>query len=709
LEEWPREGGEGILEGNLPAAADTFTYEKRNASVLKGVKGIQRFHPSGVEIRTGNLLEWFAHREEERYRVKQNILLEKAKPIFGNYSAGILTNTEEERGYLTREIPADLTFLYLRFYLRLSSGLLANKNFDFPFLHIVYGKYLLPYLHLNKEEGGASVTLKPYYRRKDLVNIRKQKEALSNRVYLAADRSYCMEYFFQWTGTKRGENTLKVNGQEQISLDAELIDHGADPAHNLWLGKHATPPLPGIFFIDEFVLADSVIGPLPEKPQLRISTDQVLFAPDDDFLPRQSFTASHWQINDQNNWLLPFYNSGEDIDHIDSLPLSAITPAAMNSGKESPWYLRARRKNMSGSWSEWSALLAWPGPDRLNRVTGKTDSSLKVNKAFFSEIGKMSPLATLEKGAWYDLSVFLSGYSKWSDLQFAHFWWQADPENSTGNIQQLGGVFDPARSYSIGFSLASNTVWVRQKEGSHEGNKINGQLGRFIDDDQREYQKNEEQGWVRARVQILAEAEIGPWILKGFVCDTKNQYSPLCVSLFYVVPPREAGEKFSWRTGIILSSLLLAMAGLFYAGYSRKQRKMKFMEVHSQILPTEVHLTIQSASEDQIRKARDYILLNYQHPITARDVAEAIHISPNWLSKFFHRGTGKTVTQYLNEVRILEAKNLLKNSGLSITEVAARIGFNDLSNFFKVFRKLERMSPKEYKQAHLIIIQKNPH
>lgn len=98
-----------------------------------------------------------------------------------------------------------------------------------------------------------------------------------------------------------------------------------------------------------------------------------------------------------------------------------------------------------------------------------------------------------------------------------------------------------------------------------------------------------------------------------------------------------------------------------------------------------------------IKEACDYISKHYSEDISLSDVAEKIHLNPSYLSSLFKQVTGSSFKEYLNRVRIEEAKSLLENTDYSIMEIAVATGYSDQSYFSKVFRKLTGITPKQYR------------
>ncbi|MEH7418311.1 helix-turn-helix domain-containing protein [Neobacillus drentensis] len=94
----------------------------------------------------------------------------------------------------------------------------------------------------------------------------------------------------------------------------------------------------------------------------------------------------------------------------------------------------------------------------------------------------------------------------------------------------------------------------------------------------------------------------------------------------------------------------------------------------------------------------EYIHSNYRDQITLEEVARLHYISVPYLSKIFKKQTGKTVSQYLNEIRLAYAVNELENSNKPITRIALDNGFPYLAAFNRVFYEYYQLKPVEYRK-----------
>lgn len=95
-----------------------------------------------------------------------------------------------------------------------------------------------------------------------------------------------------------------------------------------------------------------------------------------------------------------------------------------------------------------------------------------------------------------------------------------------------------------------------------------------------------------------------------------------------------------------------------------------------------------------VSRAVSYVNIHFRESPSLSDTARYVGITPNYLSEEFHRVTGKTYKEYLNDVRLMYAKKLLASSALSVTEICFASGFSSLSNFLRVFKAHFGVSPQ---------------
>ena len=99
-----------------------------------------------------------------------------------------------------------------------------------------------------------------------------------------------------------------------------------------------------------------------------------------------------------------------------------------------------------------------------------------------------------------------------------------------------------------------------------------------------------------------------------------------------------------------------------------------------------------------VRQAVRYIDANYRKQITLSDMADALQVSPFYLSKLLNNSLHKTFTELVSERRVEASKELLK-SGKRIKEIAYEVGFQGQNYFTKIFKKYTGVTPKMYKNS----------
>ena len=96
-----------------------------------------------------------------------------------------------------------------------------------------------------------------------------------------------------------------------------------------------------------------------------------------------------------------------------------------------------------------------------------------------------------------------------------------------------------------------------------------------------------------------------------------------------------------------------------------------------------------------IQQALIYIDHHFREPLSLKDLAEQVHLAPNYLSELFQRTTGMPFGVYLQDVRLRFALSILQSSSVSITEACYISGFSNLSHFTRAFKKKFGDSPRE--------------
>lgn len=95
---------------------------------------------------------------------------------------------------------------------------------------------------------------------------------------------------------------------------------------------------------------------------------------------------------------------------------------------------------------------------------------------------------------------------------------------------------------------------------------------------------------------------------------------------------------------------------------------------------------------------QEYVFKHLTEKITLNELATAVGYSKNYLTRLFKEKTGLTISSYIRQQKILEAKNQLASTNRSISKIAVDLGFVDQSHLTKVFNHYEKMTPQEYRK-----------
>lgn len=96
-----------------------------------------------------------------------------------------------------------------------------------------------------------------------------------------------------------------------------------------------------------------------------------------------------------------------------------------------------------------------------------------------------------------------------------------------------------------------------------------------------------------------------------------------------------------------------------------------------------------------------YIIKNYHHKITLKELSDIAFVSSEHLSREFKRKIGKNITDFIMDLRIAKAKELLINTSKSVSEISNIVGYNSVKHFSKVFAKLTDVAPSVYRRNYI--------
>lgn len=164
------------------------------------------------------------------------------------------------------------------------------------------------------------------------------------------------------------------------------------------------------------------------------------------------------------------------------------------------------------------------------------------------------------------------------------------------------------------------------------------------------------------------------------------------------------GIDFGPRTSAGVGSLLLEMKDL--SGLPRMIRLLEIFELlakagNAKLLSSPgFSPRLDPSAGERVNAAHQYVFRNFTGRIDHEEMARDAGMSASAFSRYFRRMTGRTVSEFVNEVRIGHARRMLIETDRTISEVAYASGFESLSNFNRRFRDISGISPREYRRRH---------
>jgi AraC-like DNA-binding protein/ligand-binding sensor protein len=171
--------------------------------------------------------------------------------------------------------------------------------------------------------------------------------------------------------------------------------------------------------------------------------------------------------------------------------------------------------------------------------------------------------------------------------------------------------------------------------------------------------------------------------------------------------PSQAGFKkisakiIEWGLKIDLTRLEEAYLNTKVLTQQQYGAVIRLLEIFGKHLSlTANRMTVQDAEAEppMIRRAKAHIAGHYGDPIGLDEIARAMHVSTFYFCKMFKKATGLTFTDYLGRVRVEKAKNLLLNPHLRVSEIAYTVGFQSLTHFNRIFRKVTGEAPTDFRE-----------
>ena len=107
-----------------------------------------------------------------------------------------------------------------------------------------------------------------------------------------------------------------------------------------------------------------------------------------------------------------------------------------------------------------------------------------------------------------------------------------------------------------------------------------------------------------------------------------------------------------------------------------------------------------SKGNEIIKRCHQYIGSHYMNPITLQEVADHVHLHPNYLCRLFKKHTGQTVVENINAIRVSYATQFIRNTSKTLPQIAEMCGFTSMSYFTKIFKRHAGFTPYAYSKMY---------
>lgn len=181
----------------------------------------------------------------------------------------------------------------------------------------------------------------------------------------------------------------------------------------------------------------------------------------------------------------------------------------------------------------------------------------------------------------------------------------------------------------------------------------------------------------------------------------KNQFD----SIRRMLEDAQKGVSFPMKTIMKIYPLLDTLASEKEGFYA----VIKFLTILHEMSLSENYRTLASSSfahiddgtdSRRVLKVQEHINSHYKDPIRLEELADLAGMTPVAFSRFFKLRSGKTVVDYIIDIRLGHATRLLVDTTNSIAEICYECGFNNLSNFNRTFKKRKGCTPKEFRENY---------
>lgn len=129
-----------------------------------------------------------------------------------------------------------------------------------------------------------------------------------------------------------------------------------------------------------------------------------------------------------------------------------------------------------------------------------------------------------------------------------------------------------------------------------------------------------------------------------------------------------------------------------------KESLSNFLYELSEVLSSDIKMDSLSNSNHVIQEIIKYVDEHYSEPISSKTVADYFYFNPSYFSRLFRTNMSIKFTSYLTNVRLEKAEEMMRTGNMRTSDIATAVGFNDARYFYKIYKQLRGITPKQYRE-----------
>lgn len=521
------------------------------------------------------------------------------------------------------------------------------------------------------------------------------------------DAVHRVEYHAAMLDSATARAVLTIDHDTVQVMRVRLGEYRRDPHHRIYFGKLRKKPFAGSMTLDDIETVSADNGFRPPRPVLRYK-DGVLAVDS----VKNAAVMQVQATDTSGTWFLPVFNSGPvpacsrfgaytplclGFEQDSHLPVgwlcgcdpgrAELTTHTVPSGvtPTRPYLYRIRVRSVPEYWSRWSEpVRAVPAARMVSHAKVDTIGA-PVQRIEIASTESRRRMTKIVPDHWYQLSLDLPPNLSDTVVSGVDILLNADPNRQWLCYQQRGGPFDPRRNYLFSYSLDQGLLWGREEPGETEMVFISGKTGRYLDGTDGAVAYEPTEGRLRLRFRLDTAARRGAWVVAAYTRNKDLAVSTPTTAVFHVGPTEATAEGVVrwWPAALGISLMLLAAGWVVRYKAARHRFRQSTRRKPPEQRPSGEQGVMDPAPHDprvphgeKVDQAKRFMREHVGEKIATREIARALCITPNWLSKLFKQATGTTVVNYLAMLRVQRAKHLLADSSRSVSDIAFECGFS---------------------------------